>query len=155
MKVIIMQGIPGSGKSTWVNKFYENAGGPTFVVSADSFFVDGHGKYNFDPSKLGAAHARCMYDFINHLSYMRHMTDAARDKAVVLVDNTNITTDQMSPYYLVARAYGASVEVRRVVCNTSEAYMRNVHGVPWDTIERMHLSMQDPPKYWESTFVVC
>lgn len=49
--VIIMRGVPGSGKSTYVRNRYPEAR----VVSADRYFTDpATGEYRFDASKRGA-----------------------------------------------------------------------------------------------------
>ena len=52
MKVVILRGLPGAGKTTYVSKMPA----PTLVVSADHYFVQGQA-YRFDADKLAAAHA--------------------------------------------------------------------------------------------------
>lgn len=142
MKVYIMQGVPGSGKSTHARKLVSDSGG--IICSADDFFLDESGKYNFNPALLGKAHASCMKRFLDSCN--------RGGSTVIVVDNTNITIDQMSPYYVVARAYEADVEIVRVRCNPILAAERNTHGVPRGTVMSMAARMQDPPKFWEATF---
>lgn len=151
MRVIIMQGVPGSGKSTFTSslKAGPNTQATVTVCSADHYFTDPvSGEYHFNPDGLGEAHASCMRAFIAALRDARTIDD------VVIVDNTNITIDQMSPYYLVARAYGVPVEIVRVQCDPAIAADRNSHGVPRETVLRMARIMQDPPKFWDATFRV-
>lgn len=146
MRVIIMQAVPGGGKSTWAQDWPDALGASVTIVSADHYFEDPiTGEYRFNPAKLGAAHASCMRAFL------RACEDAS-ESSIVVVDNTNITVDQMSPYYLVARAYKATVEVVRIVCDPEVAAARNSHGVPRETVLRMARMMQDPPKFWECKF---
>lgn len=148
MRVIIMQGVPGSGKSTFTRSVEETAKGSVTVCSADHYFTDPvSGEYRFNPAGLGEAHASCMRAFL------RACEDAS-SSSTVIVDNTNITIDQMSPYYLVARAFKASVEIVRVECDPAIAADRNSHGVPKETVLRMARMMQDPPKFWDATFRV-
>lgn len=146
MRVIIMQGVPGSGKITWAQSV---EGANVTIVSADHFFENPiTGEYRFNPAKLGDAHASCMRDFLSTLMDPHGLDD------IVIVDNTNIMIDQMSPYYLVARAYGVPVEIVRVKCDPAIAADRNSHGVPRETVLRMARMMQDPPKFWDATFRV-
>lgn len=150
MRVIIMQGVPGSGKSTFVSSVTESAKGSVTVVSADHYFTDPvTGEYRFDPAKLGKAHAACMHNFLCACS-----RTFGSSTHTVIVDNTNITVDQMSPYYLVGRAYEADIEIVRVATDPEVAASRNIHGVPRSSVLRMAKSMQDPPKFWDVTFRV-
>lgn len=93
-----MRGISGSGKSTWVTKHYPDA----VVVSADDFFRQPDGSYQFDAARLQEAHEECMRSFLEVIM--------AR-KPLVIVDNTNVTAAEISPYVLPAKALGYDVEV--------------------------------------------
>ena len=91
--VTILVGVPGSGKSHHTASLTG-----AVVVSADHHFVElGNGTYAFDPSKLGTAHGQCL----------RRYTEALqRGESHVVVDNTNTTLLEMSPYVSLALAYG-------------------------------------------------
>jgi adenylate kinase family enzyme len=52
-QLIIVRGIPGSGKST----FASSLGIPHY--EADQYFIGADGVYRFDFSKLGEAHRQC------------------------------------------------------------------------------------------------
>lgn len=153
MKVIIMQGASGSGKSTYVSKIE----GRTNVCSADHFFmVDG--EYKFDPTKLGEAHASCMRDFLFALETAVQYQNAALDCGdddygidAVIVDNTNTTQVEMAPYVAVAAAYGFPVEIVRCVAPAAVCAKRNTHGVPVGACEAMIKRMQDPAPFWDVT----
>ena len=56
-RVIIMRGLPGSGKSTEAKSYILTHG--AVVVSADDFFMVA-GKYRYNPAKIGDAHVACM-----------------------------------------------------------------------------------------------
>jgi tRNA uridine 5-carbamoylmethylation protein Kti12 len=144
--VKILRGIPGSGKSTFAQSLVGNnlarscglAGG-TVVVSADDFFMV-NGKYQFDATKLGAAHATCFNKF----------QDALEDPNVttVIVDNTNTTVKEMAKY--VEAAHGSDNEnieitIVKVVCDPEIAAKRNSHGVPVDKVLSMWQRMESNP----------
>jgi predicted kinase len=137
-KVTIMSGVSGSGKSTFVARHLPDA----FVISADHFFVGADGAYRFDPRLLPAAHADCMRRFVAEVT-------AGRDH--VVVDNTNTTAVEIAPYYSVARAFNAAVQLVRVSCDPAVAAARNRHGVPLASIEAQatRLATLELPPFWD------
>lgn len=111
MKVTILRGISGSGKSTWVKNNAVNA----TIVSADNFFVQEDGEYVFDEMKIHEAHQACYREFLAALE---------RKDALIVVDNTNITAWEMSPYILAAEVYGYVVEILTLRCDPEVAIAR-------------------------------
>lgn len=133
MRVLILSGISGSGKSTYVEKLRQEAektGTKVMVVSADHFFEKG-GEYKFDHTKLGEAHAACLRSFLSELDAGRIMPK------ILIVDNTNTTDLEMAPYYAIAKAFSAEVELVTLLCNPKVAAARNKHGVPLASCEAM------------------
>jgi predicted kinase len=139
MKVIIMQGASGSGKSTYIKKNIPNS----LICSADHYFIE-DGVYRFNPSKLGEAHRNCLKNFINAL------IDGIADTLVV--DNTNTTQVEMAPYVAVAGVYGATVEVIRCEAPVTICASRNTHGVPASACQSMFDRLQKPARFWNVTF---
>jgi hypothetical protein len=123
MKVVILSGIPGSGKSTYAASL-----GAT-ICSADDYMIDWHGKYHFDAANLGRCHALCMRHFVNHCVTWK--------SSLIVVDNTNLAAAEISPYALVATAFDYSVEIHRIYCDPSVAFARQTHGVPKAAHDRM------------------
>lgn len=146
MRVIIMQGIPGSGKSTYISRTRKPG---DVVFSADHYFFGQAGGwgYNFDPRKLPEAHQKCLRGF---LSRVRHSLPSSGD---IFVDNTNIHAWEIAPYYSAAEAFGAEVKIVRLVCTSvGVAARRNIHGVPVDVVERMArdlLLRGSLPRHWK------
>ena len=138
-RVTIMQGVPGSGKSTWVSKNRPEA----TICSADHFFIGEDGVYRFDPTKLNQAHGECFKKFINACFY-------AEVKDVV-VDNTNINPVDVAPYMAFALAYEFEVQIIWVQELPQVAAARCLHGVPAASIERMHRDLKNwnGPKRWK------
>ncbi len=59
MKAIILSGISGAGKSTYIDERYPTAP----MCSADTYFTT-DGVYKFDATRLGEVHAQCLRWFI-------------------------------------------------------------------------------------------
>ena len=120
---IIMIGASGAGKSTWIKKNHPDIE----VCSADKWFETPSGNYEFDPSQLSNAHASCMKLFVRAIMYRQN----------VIVDNTNTTTAEISPYLAVAKAFGYKVRVVFLDTPPDVCEERNTKGVNRHTIERM------------------
>lgn len=133
MKVKILRGLPGSGKSTYTKGF------SAVVCSADQYFMR-CGVYSFNPKDLGKAHGECLKNFIRACQ---------TGKELIFVDNTNITVLEMAPYVSIAMAYGYEIEILAFKVPVETSINRNVHNVPAETIKRMARSWQDNfPHYW-------
>lgn len=140
--VLLLQGLPGSGKSSFakqINQKYPYA----VVVSADDEHINAEGKYEFKVENLKSAHDMCF------LKYLEAFQDCA---SLILVDNTNTSYEELLPYVRVAQAYGYNFKVVYFPCSVVDSYKRNVHGVPVESIKRMDQRLkqfhQDPPKDW-------
>lgn len=142
MKVIILRGVPGSGKSTQT-KLYPDA----YIVSADHYFTDSKGVYHFDMGKIGAAHGQCKGRFESALKVL---------KPLIIVDNTNTTVKELRFYVEAAQAAGYTVEIVRIDCDPEVAAKRNVHGVPRASILKMaeRLSSSKLPDHYPTETVV-
>jgi predicted kinase len=120
-KVLILPvGASGSGKSTF-SKFIETLHPDCEICSADLFWGDG---YDFDPSKLGQAHAWCKDQV--ELNMLKRT-------ACIIVDNTNTTGKERKPYIELAEKHGYVV-VSYVVQNLHGS--ENVHGVPAEVVAK-------------------
>ena len=132
-QVLIMQGVPGSGKSTRAKELAEK-GGDSAIVSADNYFMSS-GEYKFNLSEIGLAHQECLRQYISHLQ--------KGEKETIIVDNTNTQAWECSPYVALAAAYGYDCKLIRVKCNPEIAAARNIHGVPPHAVMRMHKSLEE------------
>jgi predicted kinase len=145
MKVRILRGTSGAGKSTYTKTFYPNA----VVCSADDYFmVDG--KYQFDSKKLSEAHGACLRKFVEIV------VDLALNRpfdTTVVVDNTNCSIAEIAPYAALALAYGADLEIITLLTPTDVAVKRNVHGVTLEGVMRQRLNLdagtKQLPPWWK------
>ncbi|ESE43133.1 ATP-binding protein [Shewanella decolorationis] len=142
---IIMRGLPGSGKSHWVEQFVANLpledalrirqGG---IFSTDSFFYEGE-VYRFDAKKLSEYHQRNLTAFIQALS---------NDQPIVICDNTNLCRWEYMAYEAAAKALGYQVRIVLIGEPLDDAHQklcaeRNRHRVPLTQIRRMAKQFED------------
>ncbi|RQM26291.1 hypothetical protein B5M09_003463 [Aphanomyces astaci] len=125
--MVILRGVPGSGKSTTsrsIAALCAANGWSVRVCSADSCF-DQSGGYKFDKSKLPLAHAQCQHE----------VQDAMKSTVdVVVVDNTNMDARHVHAYVADGRAAGYKVHVWELDAshNAAACVRRSVHDIPLD-----------------------
>lgn len=102
--VKVLSGISGSGKSVYAGRLLNES--PGVQVSADNFFFDSQGDYNYDHTKIGEAHSWCFKAYIEFLEH---------GSPLIVVDNTNTRTEDISPYMLGASAFGYDAEIITIV----------------------------------------
>ena len=124
--LILLRGLPGSGKSTLGNVILQLPNNnPQEVLSADDFFVNNEGEYIFDGTKLKEAHNYCQF----------RCSERMRQQIVRIVVANTFTEDwEMKPYFEMAERYNYRVHTL-IVENRHES--ENVHGVPDDKLQKM------------------
>lgn len=146
-KVVVMSGVPGSGKSFSAAMFAKAHGSDAQVISADHYFHEGKDPrqpYTFDPSKLSEAHAWCFREFTFAVS---------GGIGLIVVDNTNLQNFEASPYMLAASAFGYEAELCRVLCDPEVAFARQTHGVSRAHFDAMYRGMEVALPWWKTTYV--
>jgi predicted kinase len=91
--LILVRGIPGSGKST----FSKLLGGEH--IETDMFFMK-NGKYKFEPDKLKEAHLWCQ---------QRCMLHMATKTEKIVISNTFTQQWEMDSYFELAKKYEYNV----------------------------------------------
>jgi predicted kinase len=146
--LIIMRGIPGSGKSTMAKKFAEQYGGPSCIVSADDFFMRDD-IYKFDRDKLFQAHKSAKQKFYYEIP----------NNNLIIVDNTNLSYGEFE-YYIdtwKAREYPNRYRILLITVDHDfdSCCERNVHGVDNETLKKMlHKKLnQDSRLEWAAFYL--
>mgnify|MGYP003153891437 FL=1 len=137
MKVLyIVRGLSGSGKSSiakeLVNQIWDSES-KSFIedfYSADDYFTDYNGNYNFDPNKLKEAHEQCQKNV--ELAMQR---DCVRKVAVA---NTFSQAWEAEPYFKLAKKHGFNPFV--LECQND---FGNIHEVPQKSIDKMKERWED------------
>lgn len=141
---VILRGLPGSGKSHWVNALCEALpadGGARLrragIFSTDNFFLH-QGEYHFDGNKLAMNHQLNLAAFIEALG---------RGEPLVICDNTNLAHWEFVAYEAAATALGyatARVLVGDPRSRTHQTLCagRNQHGVSLAAITKMARSFE-------------
>ena len=116
--LIIVRGIPGSGKST-VAEMLGKA-----ICCADDFYMH-DGEYKWVAEDIGKAHGWCQRK-------CRRFRKAQASQIVVA--NTSTTVREMQPYMDLARQFG--YRVFTIIVETRHDGV-SIHGVPEATLDKM------------------
>lgn len=119
--LIIVRGLPGSGKST-----YSRSLSHAIHLEADMFFTKETGEYLFDRELISRAHHWC-------LDSAKIFLRQGRD---VVVSNTFTTCSELSKYVKFAIQNNIGIEVV-----TRTEHYGSIHNVPDDTMDKMKLRL--------------
>ena len=131
MKLILMRGVTGSGKSTRARELLEQNPGAK-ILSTDDLFIE-DGEYSFDPALLEK----------NHKTNQERCRLAMLEKTTtIIIDNTNIMLWEMRPYHLLAQEHGYETTILEIPPPPLEELLRRRESrtdkrVPRETLERM------------------
>ncbi len=117
--LILLRGLPGSGKTTLAYLFEVEP------ISADDYFYDDEGNYNFNQRDLPKAHKQC---------FMRVEGMMMCDEPKVVVSNTFTQEWEFKEYYELAAKYG--YRVHSLIVENRHGN-KSVHNVPDATLGNM------------------
>lgn len=136
--ITLMRGIPGSGKSMIANALcFDNAK----IFSTDDFwYLNDSNVYDFRMEELHAAH---------RWNQMRVWEELAlKLDREIIIDNTNITSHAVAPYFDLAVRFNCTISIITVDTPLEECIRRNAlrskdRQVPESAIRRMHEQMKE------------
>ncbi len=125
-ELILLRGLPGSGKSTLAKIILQlRSTDEPEVLSADDFFINENGEYDFDSQKIKEAHNYCQF---------RCSERMRQQKARIVVANTFTQEWEMDEYFKMAERY--NYRVHTVIVENRHGG-ENIHGVPEDKLKQM------------------
>lgn len=140
--VLILSGIPGSGKTYLTRKIRGEYLNQCHVVSADH-----HVDYNLKitPDVFAKAHDACRKDYLTAIMVER--------PKLIVVDNTNLSAWEIAPYYLFAESLGYSAHILRIQVPFDVCLERQCHHVPGGVMQRMkkNFERRDVLTWWNVT----
>lgn len=132
-QLIIIRGLPGSGKSTYAETILQD--NPSAVhFEADQFFVKWPVGYSYDIKLIGAAHDWCYSNVVRTLW----------QGSDVVVSNTFTKPWEMERYLAIPTIVD-NVTIRVIEMRTQ---FENIHGVPEDKLKEMAARWRDIPQAW-------
>ena len=140
-ELIIMRGIPGSGKSTEGKKIV----GKGITHSTDDL-IDATGDYNGYFKKMVDSGNWSEHGRMHHRNFLNAKESMKNGITPVIIDNTNIKAKEPKKYVEAALKMGFDENNIRIVdvgdggVSAEELAKRNTHNVPLKTIQRMMAS---------------
>lgn len=141
-QLIVMRGIPKSGKTTYAKRIFPAA----YYCSSDLIHMVGE-KYEFKPELLTKGHTVCLSDALNS------MQDGLPQ---IVVDNTNIHAWEIAPYIALANLFGYDHKIIWVKTPIEVCLKRdNSHGVPDWKLGMMYQSIMNEklPPFWNQEVI--
>ena len=131
MRIVVLVGLPGSGKSTYLKQ-----------MGVSGLSSDEIRKLLADDETDQTIHAR-VFQTLRYLLEQR----LAIGRAVTYIDATNLTPEEREPYLAIGRAWGCEVEavffdVPLDVCLERNAQRRRV--VPGEALAKMAAKLVSP-----------
>ncbi len=137
-ELIVMRGIPGSGKSTKAKSLV----GQGKIHSTDDV-IEAGGDYNEFFAKMIANKDFTPLSKAHSTNLKNAMTSMKAGVSPVIIDNTNIKQNESKAYIVAALEMGYAdnnikfVDIGTAGLEAAELAKRNAHGVPLDKIEMM------------------
>jgi tRNA uridine 5-carbamoylmethylation protein Kti12 len=126
MQLIIIRGLPGSGKTTLANQICSSIQSNNSLWEADMYFEQ-DGEYKFNKMKIREAHEWCQKNVDHDLNL----------GFTVVVANTFTTKKELRPYFDLAKKHCIVPQV--ILC---QGDWGSIHNVPMETIESMKIRFE-------------
>lgn len=118
--LILIRGIPGSGKSSLYETKFKNKGYKH--VEADMFHINKDGEYKYNPDNVKNGHMWCQ-------KRTRELLESGKK---VVVSNTFVKEFEMKFYFNLAEELNKSIQVIRMTTQ-----FKSIHNVPEKSLNKM------------------
>lgn len=137
--VWIMVGLPGSGKSTWIN---ENLPDGINIVNQDSIRVELGIMKNVNQKRIGDKEQEKEVSRIND----ERIEKFIKERQDFVIDNTNVKAGRVENYYKKLIKAGADVKIVIIDTPVATCIQRRKDDIPKSVIEQMDLGVQKVKK---------
>lgn len=122
--LILLRGLPGSGKTTLAKLLSENGKYPVHAI--DDYFTDAQtGAYNFEFDKNHLAYKQCEEQTLNSIK---------RGAEKIFIDNTFTIEWELEPYFKLAAQHNCKIFVVTV---ENRHGSKNIHHVSDEQLQKM------------------
>jgi predicted kinase len=123
LAIILIRGLPGSGKSTFAELLSEKGKYPVFSV--DDYFTNTDGSYNFNHAENYLAYEQCEE---------KARIEMQKQTSKIFIDNTFTIDWELQPYLKMAKEYNY-----RLFVLTMENFhgSSNIHGISDEQMKKM------------------
>jgi hypothetical protein len=142
--LVLVRGVSGSGKSTFVSRFWQNLECSDIrtidSVEADQYFTRPDKTYDFNPKLLKNAHEYCFSKVVLAMGeiLIEQNLFGSPINGIVFCSNTFTQKWEMQKYLDHAANKGVPVRVYRMV-----SQYENTHNVPAETVQKMKDRFED------------
>ncbi|XP_029501770.1 NEDD4-binding protein 2-like 1 [Oncorhynchus nerka] len=138
-EIIILRGLPGSGKTTVARNILEMYGSGEAFSTDDYFRVDGK-MVGFRDTSLNKA----------HVWNRNRVLQAIKNKVhPIVIDNTNLQKWEVWPYVRMAFRRGYWIEFQDLPVLPLEILNRRCPKIPMEVLERMNEGYEPVKKIWD------
>lgn len=133
--VWIMVGLPGSGKSTWIDN---NLNGNIEIVNQDAIRVELGIMKDIDHKKIGDRQQEKQVSKIND----ERIEELILNRKDFVIDNTNVKAGRVENYYRRLTKAGANVKIVIIDTPVETCIERRKDDIPKNVIEKMDAGVQ-------------
>jgi predicted kinase len=137
MKLIVIRGLPGSGKSAYAETLANNE--KAIVVSVDAYFQR-DGEYKFKSHEISRAYG-----------YIEGQIDVLMQNytPTIIADGIHQSEKHVQSYQFLADKYGYSLEIHyppgEFIWDVSACYKHSIHRVPFRAIKNISDKFEREP----------